>query len=312
MPKNAFISYSHIDESALERLHKHLAMLRRESALNAWTDHQIVPGDRLDDEVKHNLNRSEIFIALVSPDYLASNYCYEKEFQYALSLYKSDKIRIVPVILETCDWLSSPFKDFLVLPKDGKPISTWTNQNNAYLDVVNGLRRTIESSRPATRAQSIVSEITSRRPRIKRDFDTIQKAEFADKTFEIIKSYFQTSCDELNGIEDTIRAKFEEMNKTAFTCTIVNRSKMRGGEAHITFHNSKGRHHFGDINYVYQRYAETNTSNGAVHVEADEYNLFLTLGAFYHGEGKDKKYSPEQIAEVMWNDFVKQAGIEYE
>ncbi|MFZ1431203.1 MAG: hypothetical protein WAS21_31140, partial [Geminicoccaceae bacterium] len=158
----------------------------------------------------------------------------------------------------------------------------------------------------------VLSGISNRRPRIKRDFDAIQKAEFADKAFEIIKSYFQTSCDELNGIEDTIRAKFEEMNKTAFTCTIVNRSKIRGGEAHITFHNSKGRHRFGDINYVHQRYAETNTSNGAVHVEADEYNLFLTLSAFYHGEGKDKKYTPEQVAEVMWNDFVKQAGIEYE
>ena len=313
MTTNAFISYSHADEKSLERLHKHLAMLRRDGALNAWTDHQIIPGDRLDNEVRTNLDKSEIFVALVSPDYLASNYCYEKEFQYALSLYEAGKIRIVAVILEPCDWLSSPLKDFLALPKDGKPVSTWTNQNNAYLDVVNGLRRIIEAPRPATKERSIVGSITGRRPRVKRDFDAIQKAEFADKAFEVIKSYFQTSCEELNGIGDDLRARFEEMSKTSFTCTVVNRSKISGGEAHITFHNSKGRNHFGDINYVYARYAETNTSNGSIRVEADDYSMFLALDAFsYHSGEREKRHSPEQVAEIMWDNFVKQAGIEYE
>ena len=313
MPKNAFISYSHADEKSLDRLHKHMAMLRRDSALNAWTDHQIVPGDKLDHAVRSNLDSSEIFIALISPDYLNSNYCYEKEFQYALSLYESGKIRIVAVILEPCDWHSSPFKDFLVLPKDGKPISTWANQNNAYLDVVTGLRRVIEAPRPATKERSIVGGITPRRPRVKQDFDAIQKAEFADKAFAVIRHYFQTSCEELSAIGDNLRAKFEEMNKNAFTCTVVNRNKVRGGEAHITFHNSKGKNSFGDINYVYERHADSNTSNGSIRVEADDYNLFLALDAFsFHSGERDKQYSPEQVAEIIWNNFVKQAGIDYE
>ena len=45
MSLNAFISYSHADNKFLEDLHKHLAMLKRERALNAWSDHDILAGD---------------------------------------------------------------------------------------------------------------------------------------------------------------------------------------------------------------------------------------------------------------------------
>lgn len=280
MPTDAFISYSHADEKALDRLHKHLAMLRRDGTLNAWTDHAIKPGDRFTDEILSSLNRSALFIALVSPDYLASSYCYDKEFQHALQLADAGKIRIVPIILEPCDWLSSPLKDFMALPKDGQPISGWTNQNNAYLDVITRLRQLLKASaaeerRPSEEIGAVAAP--SRRPRIKQDFDSIQKAEFTDKAYAVIKDYFRGSCAELNGVDDNLRAKFEEMDPTAFTCTVVNRARRHSGDADITVRNSKGRRSFGDINYVFQRYfREENTSNGSVSVEADEYSLYLS------------------------------------
>ena len=111
-----------------------------------------------------------------------------------------------------------------------------------------------------------------------------------------------------------IRTKFEVMHPTAFTCSIVNRAKMRGGEAHITVHNGKGsRHHLGDISFVYQRHAEPGTADGWLNVEADDYNLFLkgSIDRFGLG-GSDTKFSPEQAAESLWNAFVTQAGIEYD
>jgi hypothetical protein len=141
----AFISYSHTDERLLERLHTHLAALKRDGALSAWTDHAILPGARFEDAISAQLERSNLFIALVSPDYIASRYCYETEFQRAFALTEAGKMRIVPVILEHCDWLSTPLRKFLALPKDGLPISTWTNQNEAFLDVVTGLRRVLKT-----------------------------------------------------------------------------------------------------------------------------------------------------------------------
>ena len=136
-----FISYSHRDEKALDRLHTHLAVLRRTNLIAAWYDREILAGGEVDHDIESNLDNSEIFLALVSPDFLASNYCYEREMEVALKRHEQGALRVIPIILEPCDWRSSPLGRLKALPKDGKPISTWTNENVAYLDVVNELRR---------------------------------------------------------------------------------------------------------------------------------------------------------------------------
>ncbi|UIY23555.1 toll/interleukin-1 receptor domain-containing protein [Rhizobium leguminosarum] len=151
MAVTAFISYSHADAKHLDRLHKHMAQLRRDEVFETWTDHAIVAGSKLDDEVFTALRASQVFIALVSPDYLASNYCYEKEFEEAQKLEAEGRLHIVPLIVEPCDWLSSPFSTRMALPKDGKPIPEWTNENVAYLNVIQGLRAVATSTQKRLR-----------------------------------------------------------------------------------------------------------------------------------------------------------------
>ena len=314
MVVEAFISYSHADEKALERIHKHLAMLKRDNTINAWTDHQILPGDKVGENISANLNKSSLFIAVVSPDYLASNYCYEKEFQQAQQLCSDGKIRIVPVILEPCDWLSSPLADYMALPKDGKAISEWDNPNNAYLDVVNGLRKlilAIQNPFKMVYGEKQDKPDVVRVPKIKRDFDAIQRAEFADQTFGSTAKYFQQSCVELTEVgEGLLKAKFERMDDTAFTCTIVNRNIRAGGEAHITVRRSKGRGHKGDLYYVFEPYADSGKPNGWISVETDNYNMYLTLNNFQ--DQGNRKFVAEQLAEVLWLNFVEHAGIKYD
>lgn len=311
---HAFISYSHADERYLERLHKHMAMLTRAGLIDAWSDHRILPGSAIGKEVDRQLAASGLFIALVSPDYLASNYCYETEFKQALAMAEAGKLRIVAVILESCDWLSSPFSELLALPKDGKAIAEWTNANNAYLDVVQGLRRVIEDDAAQSDGGAITSPKASsggaRRLKVRQEFDAIQRAEFADQSFAVIRDYFRDCCIEINTV-DGLKARFTGMGDAAFTCTVVNRGMRQGrGEGHITIRNDKGRHHFGDISYVYAAHAEANTSNGSVRVETDDYNLFLTMDEF--GGRGEHKYDAKQAAEKMWTAFVGQAGIEFD
>jgi hypothetical protein len=118
----AFISYSHRNEQMLERFHTHLTMLRREGAITDWHDREICAGARLDKEIIQHLNECEIFLALVSPDFLSSEYCYGKEMARAIERHEAGELVVIPVILEPCDWQASPLKEFKALPKDGNDL----------------------------------------------------------------------------------------------------------------------------------------------------------------------------------------------
>jgi hypothetical protein len=58
----AFISYSHKDAWALDRLHTHLAMLRREGSILEWYDREILAGGDIDQEVSEQLEACDLFL----------------------------------------------------------------------------------------------------------------------------------------------------------------------------------------------------------------------------------------------------------
>lgn len=309
----AFISYSHRDEKALERLHTHLAIMLREGLISAWYDREILAGDELDQKIERALSESEVFLALVSPDFLASNYCYEREMEQALERHAEGSLRVVPIILEPCDWKSTPLAKLKALPKDGKPISTWTNENVAYLDVVTELRRILSDQQPIT-ADKISGNMPSnpkreaRRYRIKKEFDEIDRDEFRHKSFSIIREFFRGSVEELNQIGDAIRARFESINDLAFSCTVLNKANNR--DAHMTVRADT--EHFGeDISYSFSRRAAPNTANGFVRIEASDYELYLRLDQF-NRRGSKESLSAEQAADALWREFTSQAGIDHE
>jgi hypothetical protein len=189
----AFISYSHIDERVLERLHVHMAVLKRDGKISSWYDKEILAGGNLDANISSTLNDSDIFLAIVSPDYLNSQYCYEKEFQEALKMQERSEIIIVPIIAEPCDWKSSPFGKMKAIPKDGKPISEWTNENNAYLNIIDELRRLLDAKQFPGKQSTISKTPTqtqSKNYKVKRDFTEVDRLNFRDATFETIRNYF--------------------------------------------------------------------------------------------------------------------------
>lgn len=315
MPTEAFISYAHVDDRRRERLHKHLAMLNREKLISVWSDHEILAGDRFADKIDEALEQAGLFIALLSPDYLASNYCYEKEFQRALQLNEAGQLRIVGVVVEPCDWRSSPFADLVVLPKSGKAIPDWANENTAYLNVVEELRRVLKQppapSPAAAESTGQPHTAQARRYRVKQDFDAIQRAEFGESAFQTIGDYFRRACSEMHEASEHLRARFSDLGRDAFTCTLVNRAKIRGGEAHVTIRRGRGRHHVGDISWLWAEHGEEGTSNGWLSVEADDFELHLkgSIDRFGFG-GRDQVMTSQQAAEQLWNAFMEQAGIQ--
>ena len=158
----AFISYSHRDEESLRRLKTHLAVLEREGNIEAWYDRKILAGGNIDSEIDERLEACELFLALISPDFLASDYCYSREMGLALERHRSGQAHVVPIIIEPCDWKSTPLRQLKAIPKDGEPIAKWENANEAYLDVVNELRRITTRRNTRHGLDAVVAEAIGR------------------------------------------------------------------------------------------------------------------------------------------------------
>lgn len=139
-----FMSYSHEDEKYKEKLDKHLAVLKRNKKIKTWNDRKLVPGKDIDKEIGKSLVEADIIILLLSADFFASEYCYCTEMTKALELYEEGQNMIVPVVVRSCDWLGSPLAKLVALPKDGKAINKWEDEDEAYMDVVAGIKKVIE------------------------------------------------------------------------------------------------------------------------------------------------------------------------
>ncbi|MEH2242791.1 TIR domain-containing protein [Nostoc sp.] len=135
-----FISYSHRDEELRQQLDKHLASLKRQKVIDSWHDHKIEAGMEWAKQIDDNLNKADIILLLISPDFIFSNYCSEIEVEQAIKRHEAGEAIVVPIILEPCDWTWLPFSKYQAFPKNAKPITTWTNPNEAFLDVIQGIR----------------------------------------------------------------------------------------------------------------------------------------------------------------------------
>jgi hypothetical protein len=138
--KSVFLSYSHRDEALREQLETHLSMLRRQGVISTWHDRRLLAGDSIDDGIVRELELADIILLLVSPDFLASEYCYGVEVARALNRHAAGEARVIPVILRPCDWRTAPFGKLLASPTDGRPITKWPDQDDAFLDIARAIR----------------------------------------------------------------------------------------------------------------------------------------------------------------------------
>lgn len=307
-----FISYSHLDEHALERFSKHLAMLKREGSISEWFDQKILAGGDIDSEISGHLEECDLFIPLVSADFLASNYCYDREMTWAMERHEKGTIRVVPVIVQPCDWTASPLAKLKALPKDGKAVADWTNENNAWLDVVRQLRHLVQESgvpQPVDHQEPTTtrSEGTPKY-RVRRDFDEVDKLNFRDEAFTVIRNYFEESAAEIRDVPD-LKSRFTPIGDDGFSCTVVNRLRDRG-VAHITVYSKGNSLPLGAITYSFAERAERGTMNGWFQIEADDYELFLKQNAMTRGDDK-LRHSPKEAAALLWEEFLERAGISH-
>ncbi|WP_414568325.1 TIR domain-containing protein [Nostoc sp. CCY 9925] len=144
-PINVFISYSNKDKDLLDEFIKHLAILERQGKITAWYDSLIKAGEEWKTQIEEQLESAQIILLLISPDFMASDHCYEIEMQQAMARHNQGTAQVIPIILRPSNWIDSPFSMLQVLPKDARPVTQWSDRDTAFLNVVEGIRKALNS-----------------------------------------------------------------------------------------------------------------------------------------------------------------------
>jgi hypothetical protein len=142
---NLFISYSHKDETLVSKYINHIAPLKSSRQITEWYDRKIETGEEFQKDIDNNLENAEIICLMISDNFLASKACMDEK-EVALKLRKKKGIRVIPVIVSPCAWkMQKELSELLASPTDGKPITSHSDHNDGWVDVVNCINKVCNS-----------------------------------------------------------------------------------------------------------------------------------------------------------------------
>jgi hypothetical protein len=312
-----FISYSHNDDALRAELDKHLALLRREGAIELWSDHRILPGSEFDKDIAQALDVAQIILLLVSADFLASDYCFGIEMRRAMERHDAGEAVVVPIILRACDWQHSPFKHLNALPSGGREIVKWSSPDDAFLDVVQGLRKLLAAGKAgvggstpggrstAARWPDMQTAVLPGRPVVSRssnlalpsEFSDEAKHEFAEQTFAYVKEYFRGSLEELQRRNPGYSGKLRDKTAGAFTAIVFKNGQRVAG----CYVRLGGMMTSNAIAYSGNENSSDNSYNEILDIQTDKHSMLwrAQMGAF-SGRDPAKRLSQEGAAEHLW------------
>lgn len=312
---SVFFSYAHADQGLRDELEKHLATLKRQGVIDTWHDRRIEPGQDFAQTIDEHVNVDNIILLLVSSDFLNSDYCYTKEMERALERHEAADAIVIPVILRASDWHSAPFGRLQATPPDGKPITQWPDRDEAFMHVVQAVRKAAmrwQSAGPASSTRSsastpAVTPAVSQLPRssnlrLAKSFTPRDKDQFLLDAFSYVKRFFQGSLAELGARNPGFEGIFREVDANRFFATVykdghdvAKATIFMGGES---FRNG--------INYVQGHSTSNNSLNESLSVEADDQALYLkSLGMTSFAQDREPKMTLSGAAEYLWSEFVR-------
>jgi hypothetical protein len=293
--------------------------LKRQGLIATWHDRRITAGSHLGDAIDTNLNAAEVILLLVSPDFIASDYCYEREMARAMERHEKSEARVIPVILRPCDWQGLPFGELLAAPKDGKPVSRWPDLDEAYLDIVVAIKNALKELgqkatpirlagvQPAAWPEAVKDTLAGPRSsnlRIKKEFTELDRDRFRKEGFEFMARFFENSMEELVARHPgvNLEPRFQRVDANHFTAAVYkNGRKVCKGAASI----GDGMMGKNTIQYVMDDTPRSGGMNEAVAVQADDQMLYFEAFGMQSYAQKKEKLSPQGAAELFWSLFVQ-------
>lgn len=130
-----FYCYAREDKALRDELEIHLSALKRQYHLTSWHDREIPPGENWEQAIDTHLSTADIILLLISPHFMASDYCYGKEMQHALERHEEGTCKVIPILLRPTFLDAAPFNKLQMLPTDAKPVTRWLDRDEVLQDV---------------------------------------------------------------------------------------------------------------------------------------------------------------------------------
>ncbi|KOR18869.1 toll/interleukin-1 receptor domain-containing protein [Burkholderia cenocepacia] len=320
---SVFFSYTHVDEALRDQLEVPLSLLKREGLISAWHDRRIVAGDNLDDSIDEQLERADIILLLVSANFIASEYCFATEMRRAIERHEAGQARVIPVILRACDWHSAPFGKLNAVPTDGKPVTSWPNQDEAFANIAKSIRTAVAAksaspaprahdaapaSAPLTRPAAVEPGFNTQLPRssnlrVKHQFSDLDRDTFASETFDFIARFFEGSLLELEKRHSQFQGRFSRIDGRRFTASIYKDGKSIS-QCSVAHGGAFGGNSNREITYSSQIATHTNSFNEALTVTEDSQTLYLKP-MMNMARGVADKLSDTGAAEYFWSMLME-------
>lgn len=151
MSKRVFLSYAAADEAYREELETHLAPLKRSGAAVVWGAHMLSGGEVERQVIEAQLAAADVILLLVTPHFLASDMIQDEQVQRALHRSETAGTRVVPILVRECSWEASKLAKLEPLPKNREPVTSWTNRDKAWKEVVAAVRAVLEEEPASVR-----------------------------------------------------------------------------------------------------------------------------------------------------------------
>ncbi len=178
-----YFSYADKDEDLRKELENHLSVLKQQGLITGWHRRNISAGMEQASEINAHLNTAHIILLLISPDFIASDYCHNVEVKRALERHNAGEARVIPVVLRPVYWKGASFGELEALPANGKPVTSWSNHDEAFLAVAEGIRKVIEELRDARLSHT--SDEGSHKEKLMSQESTLHE----DQEFDVFLSY---------------------------------------------------------------------------------------------------------------------------
>jgi hypothetical protein len=125
----------------------HVAVLGRQAVNTTLYEARAIGDQDWDPVVQQQLEQADIILVLLSADFIVWYFDHGSNLTSAMERHAVGQRIVIPILLRCCDYSSTPFAAFEVLPTDTNQrtiaVVNWANLDEAFARLISAIQRVI-------------------------------------------------------------------------------------------------------------------------------------------------------------------------